>query len=347
MGNNSISFFKKVSVLFIFVWVFSMHLVIGQDTIIKKSGEQLKVKVLEIGLDGVTYKRFDNQTGPSYVISKKEISVIRYENGIEDVFDSDETQPENESGTNAPVNVQKSEGEIVKFKPYFSGGFNVLMHNGIYGGTVPARPDGGYFHPSGGDPYTGLGFGVNLGFRITEFLGLHFDINRYDSKTPVAYAGGYATSDWVFEMNDYNSRLIGPFSENANYIISTTGMRLGVKLYAPLKKMKQIQPWYGIYYGYYNVTLGVYSEDKKSTYGNTNEDVTGLTYLNIGVDFWDKSQSFGGTIFAEFGSPVVRSYDIVDCLHTGWVFHDYGEGTHLFGYNRIGLTLNFVSSRKK
>ncbi|NSW93448.1 MAG: hypothetical protein HPY62_01935 [Bacteroidales bacterium] len=326
--------------------VISFQGLIAQDLIIKKSGEEIKAKVLEIGIEGVTYKRYDNQSGPSYVVPKADISVIRYENGTEDVFGTVNSETANNAVQEQPVTVQKADIPEAKFKPFFSMGFNILMHNGIYGGTVPARPDGGSFYPSGGDPYTGLGFGVNMGFRISEFLGLYFDINRYDSKTPVAYAGGYATSDWVFEMNDYNTRLIGPFSENANYLISTTGMRLGVRLYAPLKK-KQIQPWYGIYYGYYNVTLGVYSEDKKSTYGNTNEDVTGLTYLNVGVDFWDKSRSFGGTLFAEFGSPVVRNYKIEDCLHTGWVFQDYGEGTHLFGYNRIGLSLNFVSSRKK
>ena len=338
---------KKGVFVLLLMFSFSLQELVAQDIIIKKSGEELKTRVLEIGINGVTYKRYDNINGPSYVIPKADILLIRYENGTEDVFNTGPGVADSTTAQTDPATGLNLTDNAAKFKPFLTGGFNILMHNGIYGGTVPARPDGGAFYPSGGDPYTGIGFGVNLGFRITEFLGLHFDINRYDSKTPVAYAGGYATSDWVFEMNDYGSRLIGPFSENANYIISTTGMRLGLKLYAPLKKMKQIQPWYGIYYGYYSVTLGVYSEDKKSTYGNTNEDVTGLTYLNVGVDFWDKSQSFGGTIFAEFGSPVVRNYSIEDCLHSGWVFQDYGEGTHLFGYNRIGLTLNFVSSRKK
>lgn len=337
---------KKIVFISMLMVSFTLQELVAQDIIIKKSGEELKARVLEVGIDGVTYKRYDNPNGPSYVIPKADISLIRYENGTEDVFNTGAGAGGSKTVQSDPATTQKSPDTVAKFKPFLTGGFNILMHNGIYGGTVPARPDGGSFYPAGGDPYTGLGFGVNLGFRITEFLGLHFDINRYDSKTPVAYAGGYATSDWVFEMNDYGSRLIGPFSENANYIISTTGMRLGLKLYAPLK-MKQIQPWYGIYYGYYNVTLGVYSEDKKSTYGNTNEDVTGLTYLNVGVDFWDKSKSIGGTIFAEFGSPVIRNYRIEDCLHTGWAFQDYGEGTHLFGYNRIGLTLSFVSSRKK
>ena len=228
--------------------------------------------------------------------------------------------------------------------PYLMGGFNVLAHNGIYGGTVPARPVGGTYSSSGSDPYTGLGFGINFDYRFLEHISLHFDINNYTSSSPVAYEGEYASSSWVHEMTDYSTNEVGPFTENVNYNINTTGMRLGLRVY-PVNKA-QFQPWIGIYYGYYTNTMGIYSDDKERTWGNTSLDVSGLSYLNFGIDFWDKSQSTGGTIFVELGSPVAKDYKIENCINDGWTFQDYGEGTHIFGYYRIGLTLNFVSRKK-
>lgn len=241
---------------------------------------------------------------------------------------------------------QQAETETGKtdFKPFIMGGFNILVHNGIYGSTVPARPDGGSYNPNGGDSYSGVGFGVNFTYRIMDIFSLYFDINNYRSSTPVAYSGGYATSDWVWEMNDYSQRLVGPFEQDANYSITTTGIRLGLKVY-PLKK-SNLQPWYGIYYGYYDWNLGVFSGDKKLTYGNTDGNTTGLTFLNFGIDYTDKSGTIGATLFVELGSPVARNYSIENCLVTGWTLNDYGEGTHLFGYNRIGLSLNFFSAKK-
>lgn len=244
-----------------------------------------------------------------------------------------------------PVSAQNAENEAAIFKPGLIGGFNILMHNGIYGSTVPARPDGGAYYPTGGDPYTGLGFGVNIDYRFMEKISLHFDINNYRSSTPVAYAGGYATSDWVWEMTDYSQRLVGPFTDDANYIINTTGMRLGIRLY-PVK-IKSLEPWFGVYYGYYTWNIGVFSGDKQSTYGNTSGSESEVMYMNFGIDFWDKSRSFGATLFLELGSPVARNYSIENCLVTGWTLEDYGEGTHLFGYNRIGVSLNFISGKKQ
>jgi len=58
----------------------------AQDVIIKKDGNELKVKVIEIALDNVKYKKADNIDGPLYNISKNEIFMIKYQNGDKDVF---------------------------------------------------------------------------------------------------------------------------------------------------------------------------------------------------------------------------------------------------------------------
>ncbi len=58
----------------------------AQDTIVQKNGIHLAAKVLEIDKSDVRYKKFENMDGPSYVIPKGELSLIRYQNGSVDTF---------------------------------------------------------------------------------------------------------------------------------------------------------------------------------------------------------------------------------------------------------------------
>lgn len=64
----------------------------AQDTIYTKQGTNIEAKVLEITSLDVKYKRFDNQSGPTYSIHKVDITKIRYENGIEDQFEVVDTE---------------------------------------------------------------------------------------------------------------------------------------------------------------------------------------------------------------------------------------------------------------
>lgn len=53
----------------------------AQDQLILQSAEELKVKVLEIGIETITYKDFDNLEGPNIKIPKGDVFLIIYENG--------------------------------------------------------------------------------------------------------------------------------------------------------------------------------------------------------------------------------------------------------------------------
>jgi len=72
----------------------------SQDVITRKSGEDIRSKVYEVTTSEVKYKKFDNQTGPTFTILKSEILMIRYENGSKDVFN------EASSSTNSDFCVQ-------------------------------------------------------------------------------------------------------------------------------------------------------------------------------------------------------------------------------------------------
>lgn len=65
----------------------------AQDFIILKNGEEIKSIVKEIDLDVVRYQKFDNQTGPVYVIKKSEVFLVKYANGTKDVINAQSEAP--------------------------------------------------------------------------------------------------------------------------------------------------------------------------------------------------------------------------------------------------------------
>jgi len=241
------------------------------------------------------------------------------------------------------VNSQNIDTTKYKFKPYPTIGFDFIFNTGIWGGTVPATPiESTVSIP--GTKYYAPAFGININYHFIENLSFYFDINMYTRKTPVAYKNSYASSFWIFEQTGYNSHEVGPFDEDVFYNIQTTGFRLGLKAY--LQHKKNIQPWFGIYWGYYQEAHGIYNKDKTQTYGNASNYVTGLSYINFGADIWNKTKAVGITFFVELGTPVNRNYSIENCLVKDWTFEDYGEGEHIFGYYRIGISLNSIASKK-
>ena len=83
---------KKV---LLFLMLLSATSVFAQDVIVKKDGTTILSKVVEIGSAEVKYKKFSNQNGPTYTITKAEIQAINYENGEKDTFtDAVVTQPQ-------------------------------------------------------------------------------------------------------------------------------------------------------------------------------------------------------------------------------------------------------------
>ena len=63
----------------------------AQDVIVKKDGSTILSKVIEIGTTEVKYKKWNNQNGPNYTISKSEVQAINYENGEKETFSEVET----------------------------------------------------------------------------------------------------------------------------------------------------------------------------------------------------------------------------------------------------------------
>ncbi len=65
----------------------------SQDTLVKRSGEKMLVKVLEVNTTDIKFKRFNNQDGPEYSIYKTEVQYIVYSNGLRENYDKELPPP--------------------------------------------------------------------------------------------------------------------------------------------------------------------------------------------------------------------------------------------------------------
>jgi hypothetical protein len=76
---------KKALFLLILPVLFAISAT-AQDKIYKKKGTVLKVKILEVGLDEVKYRIFDDPNGPIYVIDKEQILKVEMEDGKTETY---------------------------------------------------------------------------------------------------------------------------------------------------------------------------------------------------------------------------------------------------------------------
>lgn len=60
----------------------------GQDQLFKKDNSKINVKVLEISETEIKYKQFNYLDGPTYIVAKKDVAMIIYQNGSHEVFNN-------------------------------------------------------------------------------------------------------------------------------------------------------------------------------------------------------------------------------------------------------------------
>jgi hypothetical protein len=77
----------KYILLFI-LFICSSNIIKAQDTLSIRSGENILVKVIEVGTSEVKYKKLDNLNGPDFSILKSDLLMIKYENGTKEDFSS-------------------------------------------------------------------------------------------------------------------------------------------------------------------------------------------------------------------------------------------------------------------
>lgn len=212
MKGKTVFLQKIVSLCVIMFCGMFMH-IHAQDVIIKKSGEELKTKVMEVSSDEIKYKMWDYQDGPLYTISTSDIFMIKYQNGKKDIMSDANYTSSVKRGKSSSIHYPRYRGEInwgyalglddapdrivfetihgSKINQYaFVGvgaGFNayhgLLSYDGyslseVWGMTVPVFLDLKGFYPVSDDfaPYIDLGLGASIGVMEVEGSGFFANV---------------------------------------------------------------------------------------------------------------------------------------------------------------------------
>jgi TM2 domain-containing membrane protein YozV len=67
------------------------------DVIFLKNGQEIKAKVLEVGVSEIKYKGCNNMNGPTYFKKKSDVFMIKHPNGTSTVIASDDTKSSNQN----------------------------------------------------------------------------------------------------------------------------------------------------------------------------------------------------------------------------------------------------------
>ncbi len=81
--------FMKYILIFI-LFICSSNITKAQDTLSTRYGENIPVKVIEVGTSEVKYKKLDNLNGPVFSMLKSDLLMIKYANGTNEDFSKEE-----------------------------------------------------------------------------------------------------------------------------------------------------------------------------------------------------------------------------------------------------------------
>lgn len=186
-----------------------------------------------------------------------------------------------------------------------------------------------------------FGFGVVLQKEVMKNLSLFLDGNMYNYNVFLAGKGEDVQSIWsVAESSTHWDEPGAPqilyvhnLPTDVHYDMQATGFRLGLKYHFG---NKNIRPWIGAGFGYYQWDVNYFNETKDQTYGKDSGGATGLTYL-LGLDF-NITEEIVFTFFADMGSPIVQ-YEMEGLFYPQWNIADYQSP--IMGTSRFGISLSY------
>jgi hypothetical protein len=109
----------------------------SQDIILQKNGSKISSKILEVTLSDIKYKKFENLDGPVYIISKKSIISITYQNGSIDDFSQLEGQKNDSiAKSNDVANLDMGDGSYMYNKGVTDASINYRGVRCGSGGTL-------------------------------------------------------------------------------------------------------------------------------------------------------------------------------------------------------------------
>ena len=120
---------KKV--LLIAMTVFFAKTSFSQDVIITKTGESIRTKIIEVTDETISYKKYNDQEGATFILKRDKIKVISWENGNVDDYEKENIKEEKVLPTQN-VKEDVSLGEVSNNLPFIMNrkGRTFYMDNG-------------------------------------------------------------------------------------------------------------------------------------------------------------------------------------------------------------------------
>ena len=126
----------KYILLFI-LFICSSNIIKAQDTLSMRSGENILVKVIEVGTTEVKYKKLDNLSGPIFSILKSDLLIVKYENGTKEDFSSIKKIEENNFSRLDPSSLGKLDAQRF-YTGYKTAATIALISNFAYIPIIPS-----------------------------------------------------------------------------------------------------------------------------------------------------------------------------------------------------------------
>lgn len=170
--------------------IFTIGICFSQDVITKRTGEEIKAKVLEVTKTEIKYKNFNNLDGPAYTISKSDVIMIRYENGTKDIFTEPSSPPETKAPiTQAQPDVQVIDQKRVKYEHKYKNriGFNLGGGSGFKSIPIVTTSDGSVAKISFGG---GTGGSIEYGHEFSSYFDLGVDVGYSASSLDKTVSNG-------------------------------------------------------------------------------------------------------------------------------------------------------------
>ncbi|MBS1634981.1 MAG: hypothetical protein JST26_03595 [Bacteroidetes bacterium] len=210
----------KLNCLFLLFGLYLSGGLIAQDTLVKKNGEILVVKLIEVNISQVLYKPFDYPVSPTKKIDKKELKAIKYKNGITEQVASPEA-----SETRVTVfrdtavfskPVPKAAKNVIFFEMGGNGGFYSLNYERLFplksGFALAARIGGSAVpqkYSAGGKSSYSFGwteYGINtLPVSVSALYGKDHRVEFGIGYTPLFKTNG----NLLYDFNNYIGAMMG------------------------------------------------------------------------------------------------------------------------------------------
>jgi hypothetical protein len=293
----------------------------AQDQLFKKDNSKVDVKILEINPTEIKYKLFTYQDGPTITISKKEVALIIYQNGVHEVINAAPETPQTPAETPFVVYNSYSSSSRINRDSIEKAAFDDLVSNKNLVSFNIMEPLNGslsinyirefaknYLHV-----YVPISFGFSSPY-FTQSVNTIFSGNNYYYYNQSAYS--VTISNFKYLNKTYEVGLGIHFQ--------TSGRRAVTHFIGPYIGSSQFTGTYDKSEGFYNVNTG-YS----STINTTDNKFT-IQRTNIMLD--------NGVLFR-----VTKNFNIMMLAAVGYRLDTYktaDDFTKATNYNKNSFPIN-------